>query len=103
MEASPVMRPTHRETGFTLIEVLIAMMITMIVMASVFALMERGQRSFRREPEVADMTASARAGLDRISRDLAMAGYNTPATIAIMWDDGGGINPDEITIVYADP
>ena len=97
------MRPTHRDTGFTLIEVLIAMAITLIVMASVFALMERGQRSFRREPEVTDMTASARAGLERISRDLTMAGYNTPATLSIMWDDGGGINPDGVTIVYADP
>ena len=93
------------DKGFSLIEVLVALMITMIVMASVFMLLHKGQESFRREPEVADMTANARAGLDRISQDLTVAGYNTPASMAIMWLDGGGTPavPDELTIVYADP
>ena len=91
------------DKGFSLIEVLVALMVTMIVMAAVFMLLQRGQQSFRREPEVADMTANARAGLNRISQDLTIAGYNTPASMAVMWDDGGGINPDELTIIYADP
>jgi hypothetical protein len=89
--------------GFSLIEVLVALMVTMIVMAAVFMLLQRGQNSFRREPEVADMTANARAGLNRISQDLAIAGYHTPASMALMWNDGGGITPDELTIIYADP
>jgi hypothetical protein len=37
-----------------------------------------------------------------ISRDLTMAGYKTPGAAAILWVDGG-VNPDEITVVYADP
>ena len=91
--------------GFTLIEMLIATGITVVVMASVFQLLKRGQDSFTREPEVADMTANARAGLDLISRDLAWAGLGSPPTMTIMWSDGGGINPanpDELTIVFAD-
>ena len=91
------------DRGFSLLEVLIALTITMIVMASVFMLLQKGQDSFRREPEVADMTANARAGMSRISQDLTIAGYNTPATMAIMWSDGGGLTPDEVTIIYADP
>ena len=93
------------DKGFSLIEVLVALLITMIVMASVFMLLHKGQESFQREPEVADMTANARAGLDRISQDLVIAGYNTPASMAIIWSDGGGTPaiPDELTIVYADP
>ncbi|HSF17254.1 MAG TPA: prepilin-type N-terminal cleavage/methylation domain-containing protein [Vicinamibacteria bacterium] len=98
---------THDHDGFSLIEVLVAMFVTLIVMASVFALLQKGQRSFRREPEVTDMTASARAGVDWISRDLAIAGFAAPPNIAIMWFDGGGPanapNPDELTIVYSDP
>jgi hypothetical protein len=86
-----------------LIEVMIAVAITMIVMASVFLLLHRGQRTFTREPEVADMYANARGGLDRIGRDLTVAGYNTPINMPIMWFDGGGITPDEVTIIYADP
>ena len=95
------------DQGFSLIEVLVALVITMIVMASVFMLLQKGQESFRREPEIADMTANARAGLQRISLDLTIAGYNTPASMAIMWSDGGGTPaapvPDELTIIYADP
>jgi hypothetical protein len=72
-------------------------------MASVFMLLQKGQNSFRREPEVSDMNANARFGIDRIARDLTVAGYNTPGNMTIMWLDGGGITPDELTIVYADP
>jgi prepilin-type N-terminal cleavage/methylation domain-containing protein len=94
---------SSRDRGFSLIEVLIAMAITIVVMASVMLLLQKGQRSFRREPEVSDMNASARSGLSRISQDLTVAGYKTPPNMAVMWQDGGGINPDEITIIYADP
>ncbi len=92
-----------RSRGFSLIEVMISLLITSIVLGSVFLLLHRGQRSFRREPEVTDMQLNARSGLDRISRDLLMAGYKTPPAMAVLWDDGGGINPDSISIVFADP
>ncbi|MGH9332390.1 MAG: hypothetical protein ACRD21_01410 [Vicinamibacteria bacterium] len=96
--------PSNRgERGFSLIEITIALLLTLLVISSVFLLLQRGQTSFRREPEVTDMNASARAGLDRISQDLTVAGFNTPANMAVMWVDGGGITPDQITIVYADP
>jgi prepilin-type N-terminal cleavage/methylation domain-containing protein len=91
-----------KEQGFSLIEVMVALLITGILMAAVFLLLQKGQNTFNREPEVADMNQSSRAGLDRISRDLAMAGYQTPAAMAVLWQDGGGIVPDQLTIVYAD-
>ena len=89
--------------GFSVVEILIALVIAMVVMASVFMLLKKGQDSIQREPEVIDMTASARAGLRRVSQDLMVAGFNTPANMAVMWLDGGDKNPDELTIVYADP
>lgn len=89
--------------GFTLIEVLIAMAVTLTIMGSVFGLLMSGQDTFEREHEVADMQMSARAGVQSIGRDLAMAGYRTPPASSVLWNDGGGIQPDEITIVYADP
>ena len=66
------------ERGFTLIEVLISIVITMIVMASVFALLAQGQRAFEREPQVADLQQSARAVLDMVSRDILQAGSGLP-------------------------
>ncbi len=92
-----------REHGFSLIEILIALVITMVVMTSVFVLLQKGQETFRREPEISDVNARARAGLDRLSRDLAIAGFNTPPNLAVMWSDGGGVTPDAVAVVYADP
>lgn len=89
--------------GFSLIEVLIAMAISVLVMASVFVLLSRSRETFRREPEVSDMNANARAGLDQISQELTVAGFATPPSMAVASSDGGGLTPDEITIVYADP
>ena len=92
-----------RRAGFTLIELLVAMAITIIVMASVFTLLGVGQKSFQRENEVTEMQMSTRSGVERMSLDLTMAGYRTPPMSAILWNNGGGINPDEVTIIYADP
>lgn len=91
------------QDGFTLIEVLVAMVVTLIIMSSVYGLLSGGQDNFRREHEVADMQMSTRSGLQFVSRDLTMAGFRTPPSAAILWNDGGGIQPDELTIVYADP
>jgi prepilin-type N-terminal cleavage/methylation domain-containing protein len=66
------------ERGFSLIEVLISMAITLIVMGAVFGLLTRGQRSFQREPEVADLQQSARAALDLVTRDILQAGTGLP-------------------------
>ncbi|GMR21832.1 MAG: hypothetical protein BMS9Abin37_0149 [Acidobacteriota bacterium] len=66
------------ERGFTLIEVLISIVITMIVMASVFALLTQGQRAFQREPEIADLQQSARTVLDMVARDVLQAGSGLP-------------------------
>jgi type II secretory pathway pseudopilin PulG len=94
-------RLTYTDTGFTLVEVLVALAITMIVMAAVFGLLVKGQTTFEREPEVADLNQNIRVGLDMISRDLALAGYKAPPAASIVWNDGGGITPDELTIIYA--
>ncbi len=95
--------PTDRAPGFSLVEILVALLITMLVMTSVFVLLQKSQKSFVREPEVSEMNANARAGLDRISQELAVAGFATPSNMAVMWSDGGGVTPDRIGIVYADP
>lgn len=64
--------------GFTLIEVLISMAITIIVMGAVFGLLTRGQQTFQREPQVADLQQSARTALDMVARDALQAGAGLP-------------------------
>ncbi len=87
------------EAGFSLIELLTAMAITTVVMASVLGLLQKGQVAFGREPEVSDVIQNTRWGMNRISQDLLAAGNGTPPMLAVMWADGGGLTPDEITIL----
>ncbi len=66
------------ERGFSLIEVLISIALTVVVMGAVFTLLSRGQQSFEREPEVADLQQSARTALDLVTRDILQAGAGLP-------------------------
>ena len=93
---------TSPASGFTLIEVMISMMITLIVMSAVFALLSRGQSTFQREPEIADMQQSARAALDMVAKDAIQAGAGLPPEFpAFDGVDNGDNDPDEIWIVGA--
>lgn len=94
--------------GFTLIEVLISMAITIIVMGAVFGLLTRGQQSFQREPQVADLQQSARTALDMISRDVMQAGSGLPPEFPALTPKAvdstvgdQGTDPDVLEIVGA--
>lgn len=91
-EPETMSRARGTERGFTLIEVLISILITMIVMASVFALLTRGQRSFQREPEIVDLQQSARTALDIVSKDLLQAGSGLPPEFPAFSRIGGAGN-----------
>ena len=104
MKTAPRLGVSLAQQGFSLVEMMVAMLITMIVMASVFTLLQKGQTSFQREPEVAEMNQNARYGLDMIVRDLTDAGLgdNLPVLFAVVPIDGGGNDPDQIVIMYSD-
>jgi prepilin-type N-terminal cleavage/methylation domain-containing protein len=89
--------------GFTLMEVLISVVITAIIMVSVYGLLQKGQEAAVREPEISALHQSARGGLAMLDRDLTLAGFKTPGPAAILWNPGDGEAPDGITIMYVDP
>ncbi|HEY7817679.1 MAG TPA: prepilin-type N-terminal cleavage/methylation domain-containing protein, partial [Vicinamibacteria bacterium] len=66
------------ERGFSLIEVLISIALTLLIMGAVFALLTRGQQAFEREPEIADLQQSARTALDLVTRDILQGGAGLP-------------------------
>jgi prepilin-type N-terminal cleavage/methylation domain-containing protein len=65
---------SRRSAGFSMIELLIAMTITVIISGAVYALIASGQSSFRREPALSDRQQNARVALSMIERDAHMAG-----------------------------
>jgi len=66
------MRPGQH--GFSLVEVTMAMGLTMAVTASIFATMHPAQGAFMTEPERADMQQRLRVAVDTLTKDLMMAG-----------------------------
>jgi prepilin-type N-terminal cleavage/methylation domain-containing protein len=62
------------QAGFSMIELLVAMVMTLIVSGAIFGLLTGGQNAFRREPELTDRQQNIRIAMDLIKRDVAGAG-----------------------------
>jgi prepilin-type N-terminal cleavage/methylation domain-containing protein len=69
---------TRSEAGFSLVEVLVAMTITLIISGAIYGLLASGQGAFKREPELTDRQQNARIALNLIMRDIANAGSGMP-------------------------
>lgn len=66
-----------RQDGFSLVELLLAALISVVVIAGAFALAGPAQRMFQSQPEAADMQQRVRVAADGLRRDLVMAGAGT--------------------------
>jgi len=75
--------PCHvgSEAGFSLVEMLVAMTITLIISGAIYGLLSTGQSAFRREPELTDRQQNARIAMNLIMRDIANAGGGMPPFI----------------------
>ncbi len=63
-----------RQTGFSLIELMIAMLLGLVIMAGLVNLFLQTKRSFNQNESIARMQEDARFALDTIVTDLSMAG-----------------------------
>jgi prepilin-type N-terminal cleavage/methylation domain-containing protein len=68
----------NRQSGFSMIELLIAMTVTLIVSGAIYGLLTSGGTAFRREPELADRQQNVRVAMDLITRDVFNAGAALP-------------------------
>ena len=72
----PTRKSNRSDAGFTLVELLIALAIGAIVLATVFSLFLYQQRSYLQQSEMARNQAQLRSALQLMSRDVRMAGYS---------------------------
>jgi prepilin-type N-terminal cleavage/methylation domain-containing protein len=83
----------NKENGFSLVELVVAMTVTLIISGAVLQLVTAGQTAFRREPELADRQQNIRVGMDVISQDVYRVGYGVPQFAQVFTDALDGVGP----------
>jgi prepilin-type N-terminal cleavage/methylation domain-containing protein len=87
------------QAGFSLIELMIAMVVTLIVTGAVFGLLTEGQSSFKLQPERTDRQQNIRSAMDLIMRDISSAGDGMPPFIQTFTpglEAVGPLGPDNV-------
>lgn len=74
--------PMRSEDGFSLVELLVAMAISLVVLASVYSVFRSQQKSTLVREQINMMQQNIRAGMTVMTRDIRMAGYIHPAITA---------------------
>jgi type II secretory pathway pseudopilin PulG len=70
----------HGESGFTIVELLVASIIMLGITATIFSLVDPARGTYRTQPEVSDMQQRLRVGSSFLKDDLIMAGAGSQAT-----------------------
>lgn len=103
------------ESGFTLVELMVAMVVASIVVWAVLANQVRMMSAYRREDGIATVRSTLAAAKNQIATDIRMAGYLMPDGIKTVAggslvlvppfavdNDAAGDGPDSIRMLYAD-
>jgi type II secretory pathway pseudopilin PulG len=70
-------------SGFSLVELTVALVVTLIVSGAIYGLLAGGQSAFRREPELSDRQQNIRVAMDLIMKDIGNAGSGLPTWVQI--------------------
>jgi type IV pilus assembly protein PilW len=76
------------QKGFTLIELMIAMVIALVLIASLASSFIYQRKTYDVQEQITEMTQNARAAMNMISREVKMAGYDPKGAgiVAIPWN-----------------
>jgi type II secretory pathway pseudopilin PulG len=85
----------HQDQGFTMIELLISLAVTMVVLGGAVLLFNNSVQSSTRSLKYSEIQTEARAAISQITRDLSQAGTGVPLNgIPIPSTKTGGANPN---------
>jgi prepilin-type N-terminal cleavage/methylation domain-containing protein len=93
MKKTPGQAVGADERGFSLIELLIAMVVTLIVSGAVLMLLVQANRSFQTQPEMTERQQNIRVAMDLIMRDVANAGAGLPQQVQVFTAGLDGRDP----------
>ena len=66
-----------RQTGFTIIELLAGILISAVLLASLYSVFFSQQQAFSAQEQIAEMSQNIRAAQDLMTREIRLAGYKT--------------------------
>jgi type IV pilus assembly protein PilW len=92
------------DRGFTLVELLVAMAITLVVMGAIFLTFKSQQDSYIIQDQITATQQNLRAAMYILTRDIQMAGYYTnfdADQYTMNWDDLDGDNEIIRPLIYA--
>jgi type II secretory pathway pseudopilin PulG len=81
------------EAGFSLAELLVAMVMTIMVAGSVFGLLYAGQSSFQRNPELMELEQNLRMASDSVMTDISTAGVGMSSFVQTFTPGLDGLGP----------
>ncbi len=96
---------TERERGFTLIEALIGLVVTLLVVTATLGLLDTQRKANRTTRVRSEVQQNARYTLDMITRDLMEAGQGMDPNAVfgvVASSDGGSANSDTLYVISAD-
>jgi prepilin-type N-terminal cleavage/methylation domain-containing protein len=104
----------RRRGGFTMVELMIALLISSLLVGMTLSIFSRMSLAFRTQENVAELQQVLAATHDMIARDVRQAGFGIPDGFFFANDqylyaplevtnNANGFGPDLIKIFYADP
>lgn len=98
---------TNGENGFTILELTVAALLTVGLVGTVSALMNKNQQVFVTESSVTDLNENVRTAVDYMTRDIQSAGMGLPrpnsSFAGLFYNDGASGAPDQVLMVNGDP
>jgi prepilin-type N-terminal cleavage/methylation domain-containing protein len=69
--------------GFSMVELIVALAITLVVTGAIYQLLTSSQNAFRREPEITERQQNIRVAIDLMVSDVMAAGSKVPAWLQV--------------------
>lgn len=84
-----------RRGGFSLIELMVAMAVSLVVLGAMYSVFIGQNRTFINQESIVDVQQSVRAGMDMIVREVGMAGYDP---VRVNFDSNTANNFNGVTV-----
>lgn len=92
----------QRQQGFTLIEIMVALVLGLILLAGIIQLFLGSKQTYRFHDALSRVQENGRFALEKMTRDLRMAGYQPAGNTVAFGTPIQGVGNNQITVAWYD-